>query len=66
MPPGMSTVAFIVCPGGQELTVLNDSLTCLSLLGLTNAVCVWVDGNNGHVIDGVGVQVPEDGGGGAA
>lgn len=49
-----------------ELNVSNDSLTCLSLLILPYALHVRVDGNNSHVVESVGIQVPQDGGGGAS
>lgn len=50
------------------LILLNDaeSLTCLSLLCFSYALHVGVDGNNSHVVDGVGIQVPQDGAGGAS
>ncbi len=44
----------------------DESLTCLSLLSLPNALHVWVDRNNSHIVDGVGIQVPQDGAGGAS
>lgn len=44
---------------------LSDPLTCLSLLLLPYALHVWVDWNDRHLVRGVRVQVPQDGGGGA-
>lgn len=44
----------------------HESLTCLPLLGLPYAIHVWVHGNNSHIVDGVGIQVPQGGGGGAS
>lgn len=41
-------------------------LTRLSLLGLSNSLHIWVDRNHSHVIDGVRIQVPQGGAGGAS
>ena len=47
-------------------SVRKEPLTRPSLLSLSDALHVGVNRNHSHVVERVGVQVPQGGGGGAA